>query len=232
MRALIPMSVCVAIGLVASAACSRGRGTKEDGSAKPRVAARDDTLVEATGIGSLRIDEATVAEMQKQYGVSEPTTFSTATAKEYRRPPLGFWFVAPADGQGPPRLYAVRTLLWDDVYKGRTSKGIGILDSLDAVRAAYGEPDAEWIRMNERVHYYGRQGVIFTTQHPRDVRPALYAKARAATGKEPSDATGSAVVTEIMVVRPFSVLEAAQPAGAGQQVISTAPKTDMLIGVP
>jgi len=33
--------------------------------------------------------------------------------------------------------------------------------------------------MSERVHYYPRQGVIFTTRHPKTISPpALYAKAR------------------------------------------------------
>jgi hypothetical protein len=168
--------------------------------------------------------------MQSTYGKSEATTFSTATALEFRRPPLGFWFLKPAEGQGPPRLYAVRTLLYDDCYRGKTSKGIGILDSLEAVTAAYGPSEAEWVGMNEHMHYYGQQGVIFTTQHPKEIQPALYAKARAATGKEAaSEAPRSRVVTAIMVVRPFRVLEGAKTAMARQQVISTRPKTDLLV---
>jgi hypothetical protein len=207
----------------AAVSCSRGGG--------PTAAAvRDDTLFEGAGIGALRIDEATLAQMQSAYGESEPSTFSTATALEFRRPPLGFWFLKPEDGQGPPKLYAVRTLLYDECYRGQTSKGIGILDSLEAVHAAYGPSEAEWVGMNERMHYYGQQGVIFTTQHPKQILPALYAKARAATGKEPaSEGPDSAVVTAILVVRPFSVLEAAKPTMARQQVISTRPKTDLLI---
>ena len=213
---------CVIVLCAAAVSCSRGGGTIS-------VAARDDTLFEGTGIGALRIDEATLAEMQSTYGESEPSTLSTATALDFRRPPLGFWFLKPADGQGPPRLYAVRTLLYDDCYRGKTSKGIGILDSLEAVRAAYGPPEAEYVGMNEHVHYYGQQGVIFTTQHPKEILPALYAKARAATGKEPSEAPDARFVTGIMVVRPFRVLEGAKTVMARQQVISTRPKTDLLI---
>jgi hypothetical protein len=37
------------------------------------------------------------------------------------------------------------------------------------------------------------------------------------------------VVTAIMVVRPFRVLEGAKAAMARQQVISTRPKTDLLV---
>ena len=190
---------------------------------------RDDTLLEGTGIGGLRIDQATIEEMQSTYGKSEASTFSTASALDFRRPPLGFWFLKPAEGEGPPRLYAVRTLLCDDCYRGKTSKGIGILDSLEAVHAAYGPSEAEYVGMNERMHYYGQQGVIFTTQHPKEILPALYATARAATGKDPSEAPDSPVVTAIMVVRPFNVLEGAKTTMARQQVISTRPKTDLLI---
>ena len=213
---------CVIVLCAVAASCSRGGGTM------PAVA-RDDTLLEGTGIGGLRIDEATIAEMQSIYGESEASTLSTASALDFRRPPLGFWFLKPAEGEGPPRLYAVRTLLYDDCYRGKTSKGIGILDSLEAVRAAYGPSEAEYVGMNEHMHYYGQQGVIFTTQHPKEILPALYAKARAVTGKEPSEAVHSRVVTAIMVVRPFNVLEQAKPAMARQQVISTRPKTDLLI---
>jgi hypothetical protein len=221
---------CVIVLCAAAVSCSRGGGTRPGAGdeAKP-AAAHDDTLREGTGIGGLRIDQATIAEMQSTYGESAATTSSTASALEFRRPPLGFWFLKPAEGQGPPRLYAVRTLLYDDCYRGQTSKSIGILDSLEAVRAAYGPSEAEWVGLNERMHYYGQQGVIFTTQHPKQILPALYAKARAATGKEPSETPDSQFVTAIMVVRPFSVREGATTAMARQQVISTRPKTDLLI---
>jgi hypothetical protein len=214
---------CVIVLCAAAVSCSRGGGTKP-------AAVRDDTLLEGAGIGGLRIDQATIAEMQSIYGESEASTLSTASALDFRRPPLGFWFLKPPEGESsPPRLYAVRTLLYDDCYRGQTSKGIGILDSLEAVLAAYGPAEAEYVGMNEHMHYYGQQGVIFTTQHPKEILPALYKKARAATGKEPSEAVDSRVVTAIMVVRPFNVLEQAKPAMARQQVISTRPKTDLLV---
>lgn len=212
---------CVIVLCAAAVSCSRGGGKL--------AAGRDDTLLEGAGIGGLRIDQATIAEMQSTYGESEPSTLSTASALDFRRPPLGFWFLKPAEGQGPPRLYAVRTLLYDDCYRGKTSKGIGILDSLEAVRAAYGPSEADYVGMNEHMHYYGQQGVIFTTQHPKEILPALYAKARAATGKQPTETVHSRFVTAIMVVRPFNVLEGAKTIMAGQQVISTRPKTDLLV---
>lgn len=221
---------CVIVLCLSALSCSRGGDTKAGDAARP-AAVRDDTLVEGTGIGALRIDQATLAEMQGVYGTSEPTTFSTPTALEFRRPPLGFWFLKPADGQGEPRLYAVRTLLYDECYGGKTSRGIGILDPLEAVVAAYGPSDAEYVGMNEHKHYYGQQGVIFTTQHPKEILPALYAKARAVTGKEPSETPTSRFVTAILVVRPFNVLEAPQTTMARQQVLSTRPKTDLLVAV-
>ena len=176
---------CVIVLCAAAVSCSRGGGASRAGNEAEPAAVRDDTLLEGTGIGELRIDQATIEEMQSTYGKSEPSTLSTASALDFRRPPLGFWFLKPAEGQDPPRLYAVRTLLYDDCYRGQTSKGIGILDSLEAVRAAYGPSEAEYVGMNEHMHYYGQQGVIFTTQHPKEILPALYAKARAVTGKEP-----------------------------------------------
>ena len=221
---------CLIVLCAAAVSCSRGGGTQRGaGDEVKPAAARDDTLLEGAGIGELRIDQATIEEMQSTYGKSEPSTLSTASALDFRRPPLGFWFLKPAEGQDPPRLYAVRTLLYDDCYRGTTSKGIGILDSLEAVRAAYGPSDAEYVGMNEHMHYYGPQGVIFTTQHPKEILPALYAKARAVTGKEPIETPDSRYVTAIMVVRPFNVLEQAQTAMARQQVISTRPKTDLLV---
>ncbi len=189
------------------------------------AAVRDDTLLEGTGIGALLIDQATIAEMQSAYGESEASTLSTASALDFRRPPLGFWFLKPAEGEsGPPRLYAVRTLLYDDCYRGKTSKGIGILDSLEAVLAAYGPSEAEYVGMNEHMHYYGQQGVIFTTQHPKQILPALYKTARAATGKEPSEAVDSRVVTAIMVVRPFNVLERRSPPWRASRSSRRAPR--------
>jgi hypothetical protein len=143
--------------------------------------------------------------------------------------PLVFWFVSLPDGQGAPRLYAVRHLLYDEVYKGQTSKGIGILDSLEAVRAAYGPADADWVATFDEVHFYGQQGVIFTTRHPKEIRPAVYAKAMAALGKEPSEAPGSHVVTAIMVVRPFTVSDAGKTQVVHQRVMTTRPETDLLI---
>ena len=214
---------CVIVLCAAAVSCSRGGGGGP-------AAARDDTLLEGTGIGGLRIDQATIAEMQSTYGESEASTLSTASALDFRRPPLGFWFLKPAEGErvrrGSTRSGPSCTTT---ATAAQTSKGIGILDSLEAVLAAYGPAEAEYVGMNEHMHYYGQQGVIFTTQHPKQILPALYAKARAATGKEPIETVDSRFVTAIMVVRPFNVLEAAKTVMARQQVISTRPKTDLLV---
>jgi hypothetical protein len=143
-----------------------------------------------------------------------------------RSPFFRISFIPPAGG-GVPKLYAVWANLRDDVYKGKTSKGIGFLDTLEAVHAAYGQPEAEWVTTNDRIHYYPQQGVIITTRHPNDIRPReLYGKARAALGKEPVDGP---VVTAMMVVRPFNVLQGAETTMARQQVVSTRPKTDLLV---
>lgn len=138
-------------------------------------------------------------------------------------------FLPPESGHGPPRLYAVRVRLWEPVYTGKTSKGIGFLDTLDVVHAAYGPSDAVWVGMNDQLHYYGQQGVIITTRHPRDVSPQIYAQARAALGKQPDDGPHAQVVTAIMVVPPFTVTKAPEVAMARQQVISTRPETTLRI---
>jgi hypothetical protein len=147
-----------------------------------------------------------------------------------RTPYFQLSFVPPADGAGPQKLYAVRAPLRDDVYEGKSSKGIGFLDSAEAMREAYGPPAAVWVSMNsERTHYYPEQGVIFTTRHPKQIPAPLFAKARAALDKEPAEAPDAAVVTGIMVVRPFTVSQAGRPVMAGQQVLSTRPTTDLLV---
>ena len=115
------------------------------------------------------------------------------------------------------------------VYTGKTGKGIGFLDSFEAVRAAYGPSDAEWIRMDSRIHYYAQHGVLIITRHPIDIPPKLYAAARAALGKQPDDGPEAAVVTGIIVVPSFTVTKAAETAMARQQVISTRPETTLRI---
>jgi hypothetical protein len=220
------MTVWGAIVLCAPVvSCSRG------GSSGAVSVSRAEALVEGTSVGALRIDEATPADAETAFGVSaaEARAVGSRGVVEMRTPLFHLSFVPPADGQGPPRLYAARAPLREDVYEGKTSRGIGFLDSADAMREAYGPPDAEWIQMNgERLHYY-QQGVIFTTQHPKLIPPAVYAKARAALGKEPSEEPAAHVVTAIMVVRPFMVTKAGTRLTAGQQVISRAPETDLLV---
>jgi hypothetical protein len=138
-------------------------------------------------------------------------------------------FVPPADGQGGPRLYAVRVGLWEPVYTGTTSKGIGLLDSVERIREVYGEPATVWVRPSARSHYFPEQGVIFTTAHPKDLPPTIYDRARAALGKTPDEGPTANVVNMMMVVRPFTVIEAAEPVMFRQQAVSTRPKTDLLI---
>ncbi len=220
------MTVWGAIVLCAPVvSCSRG------GSSSAVTASRAEALVEGTSVGALRIDEATVEDAATAFGVSaaEARAVGSRGVVEMRTPLFELSFVPPADGQGPPRLYAARAPLRENVYEGKTSRGIGFLDSADAMREAYGPPDGEWIHMSgERLHYY-QQGVIFTTQHPKLIPPAIYAKARSALGKEPSEEPAAHVVTGIMVVRPFTVRKAGTERTAGQRVISSAPETDLLV---
>jgi hypothetical protein len=235
--------LCGAALCAAGAACSRG-GAKPDAGASPAAdagaepaaaaAVSDDTLVEGTGVGALRIDEATMDDVVKAYRLSSPITRANESIIAMSTPqvPLYFWFVAPTDGQGAPRLYAVRHLLYDQIYKGTTSRGIGILDSLEAVKGAYGEPDASWVGTFETLHYYGQQGVIFTTNHPKDIRPEVYARARAALGKEPSEGPSSSIVVGITVVRPFTVTDPGTTQMDRQRVLTTRPETDLLRGFP
>ena len=208
-----------------SVSCSRGKATKAGAAGtNAATASRSDAFVEGTGVGILRIGEATVADAATRLGVSaaEARAIGSRGVVELRTPLFQLSFVPPADGQGPPRLYAVRAPLQENGYLGKTSKGIGFLDSADAMRAAYGPPDAEWVQSDQRLHYY-QQGVIFATQHPKQISPAVYAKARAALGKQPSEAPDAAVITGIMVVRPFTVSKGATQVTAGQQVLSGPP---------
>jgi hypothetical protein len=203
-----------------SLSCSRG------------LSSTNTTLLEGTGLEDLRIDEATVANAASGLGAStaDARSIGERGVVELRTPRLlVLSFVPPATGQGSPRLYAVRASLWEPVYTGHTSKGIGFLDSVEAVHEAYGLPDTVWVHLDgQRQHYY-QQGVIFTTQHPKLIPPKIYAQARAALGKQPGEGPNAHVVTGIMVVRPFTVTKAAETRMARQQVISSRPETDLLV---
>ena len=206
-----------------SVACSGGMGAKST---------QTNLLLEGAGLEKLRIGEATVADAASHLGlkVAEWTKTSDNGLVEMRTPELlRLSFLPPESGQGAAVLYAVRANLWEPIYSGKTSKGIGFLDSIEDVRAAYGPSDAEWVRMNERIHYYAEHGVIITTRHPIDIQPTIYAAARAALGKQPDDGPKAAVVTGIIVVPSFTVTKAAETAMARQQVISTRPETTLRI---
>jgi hypothetical protein len=160
---------------------------------------------------------------------AEARTFDSGLV-ELRKPPFFVLsFLPPPGGQGPPRLYAIRAVLWDPPYTTKTSKGIGFLDSVERMHEVYGEPATVWVSQNHSIHYYPQQGVIFETTHPRDLPPKIYAQARAALGKAPDEGPTGSVVTQMMVVRPFTVIEGAEPAMVRQQVVSTRPKTDLLV---
>jgi hypothetical protein len=218
------------LSCAAPVACSRGQGGSSGGGLLG-TSTRTDLLLEGTGLETLRIGEATVADASSRLDL--PTAEWTRTFDnglvEMRTPMLlKLSFLPPETGEGPARLYAVRAGLWEPVYTGKTSKGIGFLDTLDAVVAAYGPSDAEWVQTNHRLHYYGQHGVIITTTHPRDVTPVIYAKACATLGKQPDEGSfAPPVVTAILVVPPFTVTRAAEVAMARQQVISTRPETTL-----
>ena len=206
-----------------SVACSGGMGTNST---------QSNLLLEGAGLEKLPIGEATVADAASHLGldVAEWTKTSDNGLVEMRTPELlRLSFLPPESGQGEPVLYAVRANLWEPVYTGKTGKGIGFLDSFEAVRAAYGPSDAEWIRMDSRIHYYAQHGVLIITRHPIDIPPKIYAAARAALGKQPDDGPEAAVVTGIIVVPSFTVTKAAETAMARQQVISTRPETTLRI---
>jgi hypothetical protein len=215
--------------LLCAVSCSRGGAKPGAGNKAKPGAARTDTLFEATGLDTVRIDEATVPEAIKALGVTEAEARTFSDGKvELRAPFLVLSFVPPPDGQGPPRLYAIRAVLWEPIYTGKTSKGIGLLDSVERMREVYGDPETVWVSQNHQIHYYPQQGVIFTTKERRDIQPTIYAQARAALGKTDEGTTGS-VVTTIRVVRPFTVIQRAETAMVRQQVVSTRPKTDLLV---
>lgn len=218
-----------------SVACSGGPNANS---------AETGVLLEGAGLEKLRIGEATVADAVSHLGLNSIVWMETLDngQGEITTPQLlRLAFRSPETGEGAPVLYAVRAQLAAPVYDGetpkglgyytgKTSKGIGFLDSLESVSAAYGPSDAEWVQMSSsRVHYYAQQGVIITTQHPSAVHPPTYAAALAVLGKQPDDGPAAAVVTGIIVVRPFEVTKAAETVMAGQQVISTRPETTLRI---
>lgn len=196
-----------------------------------RAAARTSTLFEGTGLETLHIDQATAADAIKALGAPEAParTFNNGVVEMWSRPYLMLSFVPPEEGQEPPRLYAIAAVLRDPPYTGTTSKGVGFLDSIERVHEVYGEPETVWVTMNSSIHYYPQQGLIITTTHPTRIDPKIYAVASKALGKTPDDGPSASVVTEIRVVRPFSVIEGATTAMAGQRVLSTRPKTDLLV---
>lgn len=215
-----------------SIACSGGMGAR---SAETAV------LLEGAGLEKLRIGEATVANAATVLGLETIQWMQTSDGGqgEIRTPQLlRLAFLSPETGQGAPVLYAVRANFGEPIYEGetskgpgyytgKTSKGIGFLDSLDAVRAAYGPSDAEWVRVADRVHYFADDGVIITTRHPTAFPAHVYAAGRAALGKQPDEGPDAAVVAEIIVVQPFTVTNAAETVRAGQRVLSSPPETTL-----
>src|SRR5262245_8688052 len=100
-----------------------------------RAAARTSTLVEGTGLETLRIDQATVSDAIKTLGAPEAParTFNNGVVELWSRPFLMLSFVPPEEGSEPQRLYAITAVLRDPPYSGTTSKGIGMLDSIERV---------------------------------------------------------------------------------------------------
>ena len=221
---MVVLRAVIVVGSAVAVACSGGMGANS---------AQTNLLIEGAGLETLRIGEATVADAASRLGLAEAErtkTFDNGLV-EMRTPQLlRLDFLPPESGQGAAVLYAVRANLSEPVYTGKSSKGIGFLDSLEAVNEAYGPSDAEWVEMTSRIHYYAEHGVIITTRHPVDIPPKIYAAAGAALGKAPDDGPTAALVTGIIVVRPFKVTKAAETARARQQVISTRPKTTLRTG--
>jgi hypothetical protein len=123
--------------VLCAAACSRGNGASSGGVGLLGGSTGTDLLIEGTGLETLRIDEATVADAADRLRLAPAEwtrTFDNGLV-EMRTPQLlRLSFLPPESGQGPPRLYAVRAGLWEPVYTGKTSKGIGFLDSLPPCR--------------------------------------------------------------------------------------------------
>ena len=136
--------------------------------------------------------------------------------------PLRLIFAAPEAG-GEAVLYAIRTARIPNPqypqWKGRSSRGIGFLDSEEKVRAAYGPPAAEWHRsFGGRALYY-TSGVVFVLEHP--------SKITGYEGPPPSPTSGH--VTEMWVTVPFQVVEAPQAVSPGQLLVTTPPRTTLRI---
>ena len=87
------------------------------------------------------------------------------------------------------------------------------------MRAAYGQPAAEWHRsFGGRALYY-TNGIVVVVEHPTKI-----------TGYEgPPPTPTSANVTELWITGPFQVLEHPQRVGEQQLVITTPPRTTLRI---
>lgn len=178
------------------------------------------TLQEGRGIESLVLGTTTLSQAVKTLGgaAGEPSTSSTDAQLEAL--PLRLQFAA-AEGGGEPVLETIYTSRTENKtmpnWEGKTSRGIGLLDSVEKMHTAYGEPDAEWRQSWARVYYY-KSGVLFSVEHPSRVRGY--------EGPPPTPTSG--VITSLAVTLPFEVLEPAKEAmHSGQLSVTGPPKTSL-----
>jgi len=207
------------LGCVALTACKRSE-------ARAATRAIAGPLLEGRGLAELQIGVTTPEAVAAQFGEAAGVPRRNGGRVELLVRPLKLEFVTPTEPPGAqPRLYAVKTSLQKGGYRGKTGRGLGFLDPIETMLELYGEPQAEWIRMDDRLHYY-IDGLVVTTQHPNLVRD--FAELSKELEKAPPAITPqSRVVTGLTIVPPFEILEPAKPARAGQQVISSQPKTTL-----
>ena len=173
------------------------------------------TLTEGRGTDTLVIGTTTLGQATKSLGSSEDDQSTSDRITELEAPPLRLEFLKP-EGGGEAVLTSVITFHKSNPnmpnWEGKTSRGIALLDPVDKMRTAYGEPDAAWLGSPWRGYYY-TSGVIFGAQ-----------QVSAIPGYKGS-ATGD-VITRVVVTPPFEV----EPQGTVQsndRVVPLPPKTTL-----
>src|SRR5688572_615211 len=113
-------------------------------------------LEEGRGLGALDVDKTTLKKARKLLGPAAPRDPNVTPIKtQLEAGPLLLWFVKP-QGSDDPVLQAIvaERTHYKPNYLGKTSRGIGLLDTRDKMLSIYGEPDYVQNGTSESVYYY------------------------------------------------------------------------------
>lgn len=168
------------------------------GTGPSRGADTDATLVPGGGAApDLVIGKTTLADVRARVGDTEDVPSTTGPLTQWDLGAFRMQFVAP-EGSGSPVLESITALQrnnprWPN-WKGRTDRGIGLLATAEAVREAYGAPDAEWQAMSGRVLYY-EAGLVVRVEDASGI----------SAFEGPTPAPGAMFVSGLTVSAPYHV---------------------------